>query len=85
MYNDKNIIYTGTVINPLHLIKAVRSNLVNYDFYFGSKVAQWNNVLSMYGKGKALLYQFVAAQHYQTNIFAWMDLQKWKSNMQLRY
>jgi hypothetical protein len=42
-------------------------------------------VLSMYGKGKALLYQFVAAQHYQTNIFAWMDLQKWKSNMQLRY
>ena len=42
MYNGKKIY----LFDPPLLIKAVRNNLINYDFHFSNKIAQWNDILT---------------------------------------
>ena len=49
LHNGRKIFY---LFDPPHLIKAVRNNLINYDFHFGSKLARWDDVLSMYKRDK---------------------------------
>ena len=51
MHKGRKIFY---VFDTPHLIKAVRNNLLNYDFHFENKVACWNHIISMYEKDKAL-------------------------------
>ena len=51
MHNGRKIFY---VFDPPHLIKAVRNNLLNYDFHFGNKVACWNHITCMYERDKSL-------------------------------
>ena len=51
MYNGRKIFY---LFDPPHLIKAVRNNLINYDFHYGHKIAQWNDILTMYERDKSL-------------------------------
>ena len=51
MHNGRKIFY---VFDTPHLIKAVRNNLLNYDFHFGKKVACWDHIVSMYERDKAL-------------------------------
>ena len=50
-HNGQKIFY---IFDPPHLIKAVRNNLVNYDFHFGSKVASWKDIVAMYERDKTL-------------------------------
>ena len=40
--------------DPPHLIKAVRNNLMKYDFHFGGKVASWQDVKSLYDRDSSL-------------------------------
>ena len=50
MCNGKKIFY---LFDPPHLIKAVRNNLINYDFHFGQQIARWNDILTMYERDKS--------------------------------
>ena len=36
--------------DPPHLIKAVRNNLMKYDFHFGVKIASWQDVKNLYDR-----------------------------------
>ena len=49
MYNGKKIY----LFDPPLLIKAVRNNLINYDFHFSNKIAQWNDILTMCERDKS--------------------------------
>ena len=51
MHKGRKIFY---VFDTPHLIKAVRNNLLNYDFHFENKVACWDHIISMHEKDKAL-------------------------------
>ena len=51
MYKGKKIIY---LFDPPHLIKAIRNNLLKYDFHFGGKVAQWNDIVTIFEKDRTL-------------------------------
>ncbi|KAI5631241.1 THAP domain-containing protein [Phthorimaea operculella] len=33
-----------TILEPSHLVKAVRNNLMNYDFHYGDSVAKWDHI-----------------------------------------
>ena len=45
LHNGKKIFY---IIDPPHIIKAVRNNLIKYNFHFGDKVASWKDVITLY-------------------------------------
>jgi hypothetical protein len=49
--SGKKIIF---LYDPPHLIKAVRNNLMKYDFHFGGKVASWQDVKSLYDRDSSL-------------------------------
>ncbi|CAB3980293.1 Transposable element P transposase [Paramuricea clavata] len=51
MHNGVRIIY---IFDPPHLIKAVRNNMMNYEFHFEQKVARWNDVEALYAHDKTL-------------------------------
>ena len=51
LHNGKKIFY---LFDPPHLIKAVRNNLINYDFQFNGKVASWGDIQYMYESDKKL-------------------------------
>jgi transposase-like protein len=51
LHNGNKIFY---LFDSPHLIKAVRNNLMKYDFHFGGKVACWDDILSMYERDKTL-------------------------------
>ncbi len=41
------------LFNPTHQIKAVRYSLFNYDFYYGNKIGQWDDIIIMYKRDKS--------------------------------
>ena len=45
IHNGKKIYY---LYDPPHIIKAVRNNLINYDFHFDGKVASWSDIKALY-------------------------------------
>ena len=45
MHNGKKILY---IFDPPHIIKAIRNNLMNYNFQFDEKVACWNDLTALY-------------------------------------
>ncbi len=49
--SGKKIIF---LYDPPHPIKAVRNNLMNYDFHFGGKVASWQDVKNLYDRDSSL-------------------------------
>lgn len=44
-HNGKKIFY---IFDAPHIIKAVRNNLMNYEFHFDGKVARWKDIESLY-------------------------------------
>ena len=45
IHNRKKIFY---IIDPPHIIKAVRNNLMKHNFHFEDKVASWKDVITLY-------------------------------------
>jgi hypothetical protein len=41
-----------------HQIKAVRYSLFNYDFYYGNKIGQWDDIIIMYKRDKSFTIPF---------------------------
>ncbi len=48
-HKGKKIIY---LFNPPHLIKAVRNNLIKYNFHYNGKVASWDDIKVIYERDK---------------------------------
>ena len=47
IYKGMKIVY---LFDTCHLIKAVRNNLMKYDFHFGEKVASWDDIRMLYNR-----------------------------------
>jgi hypothetical protein len=45
LHNGKKIFY---IFDAPHIIKAVRNNLLKYDFHFNGKVASWKDIVALY-------------------------------------
>mgnify|MGYP002803931165 FL=1 len=45
IHNGKKIYY---LYDPPHIIKAVRNNLIKYDYHFDGKVASWRDIIALY-------------------------------------
>jgi hypothetical protein len=45
VHNGKKILY---IFDAPHIIKAIRNNLMNYNFHFDDKVACWNDLVALY-------------------------------------
>ena len=45
IHNGKTILY---IFDAPHIIKAIRNNLINYNFHFDNKVASWNDIEALY-------------------------------------
>ena len=41
----KTILY---ILDAPHIIKAIRNNLINYNFHFNNKLASWNDIEALY-------------------------------------
>jgi hypothetical protein len=44
-YGKKRIIF---LFGTPHIVKAIRNNLIKYDFHFSTKLALWNDIESLY-------------------------------------
>ena len=49
--NGAKIFY---LYDPPHIIKAIRNNLINYNFHFSGKVASWSDITTVYNHDKTL-------------------------------
>jgi hypothetical protein len=49
LHKGKKIIY---LFDPPHLLKAVRNNLIKYNFHFGEKIASWDDIKAIYERDK---------------------------------
>ena len=45
IFNGKKIFY---LYDPPHIIKAIRNNLLNYDFHFDGKIGSWRDIQQLY-------------------------------------
>ena len=74
IHNGKKICY---LYDPPHIIKAVRNNLINYDFHFDGKVASWSDIKALYtidSKNQYRCCQKLTNQHIFPNGFQRMKV-----------
>lgn len=80
IHNGKKIYY---LYDPPHIIKAVRNNLINYDYHFDKKVAFWNDIEALYAidsENQLRCCPIITNKHIYPN-----GLQKMKVNMLPRF
>jgi hypothetical protein len=69
VHNGAKIFY---LYDPPHIIKAIRNNLINYNFHFSGKVASWSDITTVYNHDKTLpirLCPKLTDRHMQPNGF----------------
>ena len=45
LHKERKIVY---LFDPPHIIKAIRNNLINYDFKYKNKTASWRDIMAIY-------------------------------------
>jgi hypothetical protein len=74
LHNGKKIFY---IFDAPHIIKAVRNNLLKYDFHFNGKVASWKDIVALYeidSKNSIRCCPKLTIQHLHPNGFTKMKV-----------
>ena len=58
------------ILDPPHLIKAIRNNLVEYNFHIGDKIASWSDIKLLYEKD--MRHQMLSKTIAKTHLTKWL-------------